>query len=620
MHYMGTLSASKRLLIGALALGSAIPALGQNLQMTIRPAFEGLTPDAGGGAMIVDISNLGRDAKGVLNVAAGAFSRSYPVEIPSGGRTKVITYPEGYEYQIGYYLDTNRGRAQEFGQGYMPYQTGPAPDFISGMVSESRGALDFIRTKDGTLSGNALPVYASPADAPDRSAGYTRLNSLVLGTGSEKLGDSAVKAIQDWTKMGGTLIFVGGESNRVLVDPRWQNVVPVTDIKEKGFTNEPSLQNQYLGRTGSFTAYVGKPVSVADAQNNDLIVERPYGLGRAFYIALDPFTSPMSSWPGRSRLVSDLFGRAVGVSSDFVVSGVLAGERPNIAQAATDQKNPFQANLPSSGTVISILAVYFIAVVPLNFFLLRRAKRGELAWATAPILSLSFAGIFFGAARGLYSAKLSTSTNAIMVVQAGDADATVVGNTQLYFPQSGRYDLKLSRVMSLSIDSNATGGPGDAQGLDSVDQGQIGASLSVPNLAFRQVNFQEEIAAGKWFEIKGSQWPRFTVTNSSPYHLWDARLCAGAGWISLGDLGPNSSKTVSFVGAQSSQDDMPGRFARMLVRSHAIGLTGKIEDLRVGPKVGEEVLGSNGVTLAFISNLVLPQQQVVAPLQQAVAK
>jgi len=627
MHFARLNPVSARFFTGAVLAASCASAFGQTVLMGCHPLFDGLQPGTGIVPIEVDLANTGPDTRGVVQVSVGDFSMNYPVELPQGTKKRLITYPDCGQYATGGLnvdLVTNRVRLHQSVETNAYY--GDAQVKVA-EVAQNGGDLGFLRTSSNRQYGSFAPVlaYVKPSDAPDRAAGYDRLNGLVLGDGADRLSDDSVNAIKDWALSGGTLIFVGGASAPILNDPRWNSALPVTNATQRNFNGSHSLEQRYGSSPGNFTAMVGQPRPNTTTRADGLIMERPFGLGRVIYLAFNPFENPMLGWNGRSKLFTELLSPSVMLGPQSVVNTVINSNRDAYSYSygysgygapVADRSNPFRAALPPTNTVLLILGCYFIAVVPLNFLVLRKLKRGELAWGTAPVLSLAFAGVFFAAAKGLYTANLSTSTNGLLIMQAGEPDAMVIGYTQMFFPRGGRYDLKLAGVDSL-VQSTSPNYRWDRsahsiyEDLDPVDTGEVQASINVPNLAFREMTYREHTQSNQLFDVRRTGDGRFSITNGSDYTLMNARIVGGGGWQLYGDIKPHETKDVAFNQPTTSSDDLPSRLGQYLTRSGAVALTGRLRGYRAGPMIGSEVNDAPGLNLTFISNEKLKPNEML---------
>lgn len=608
-------------LLAAAAAGKADSAL----HIFASPLYQGISPVNGIAPMRVEIQNTGPNAVGAVVVDSEGGSVTYPVELPQGSMKRLVVYPDLGDYSINptrLTLDTDRGRVQtETKASFGGNSIGPG-QFVFGMITENSGDLGFLRSVKG-FATQPRDAYLRPEDAPGRPVAYARLNAVFLGTGSERISNEAVKALKAWALGGGVIVFTGGASSPVLNDPRWSDVMPVRNAAPRNFSGPNELSHRYGAATPTFTAMVGDPVPGAYHQMGSMILEKPIGLGRAVYVAVNPFEAPLQSWAGRGRLFLEVLSPAAFAASRLVASHVLQQEdRSSVSFAGpmgvagspvprSMANNPFQAKLPATRTVFLILLTYFVAVVPLNFLVLRKMKRGEWAWATAPLLSVGFAAIFFASARELYGAGMSTSSEALVIAQEGTPGALVLGESQMFFPHGGSYDLHMSGVDALSKDSLDDpgyyySGRNTKSQIDSLDTGEIKAVAEVPNLAFRQIFYRQLLPQSGWFEVDKVGPDKYRITNNSPFKLVNAHLgCFGSG-VDVGTIAAKSSGLVLYLNPQVENEELASQFSRLLSRSQNLGLTGVLEGCRVGPIIGQDVASARGVRLAFVSDEKMP--------------
>ena len=167
-----------------------------------------------------------------------------------------------------------------------------------------------------------------------------------------------------------------------------------------------------------------------------ILAHTPLGRGGVTFLALDPKLAPLAGW----RDQADVWERiaaltpAVGPWSNGIQDGYSA------SQAIASIPG---LRLPSVGQLLLFLFVYTLVIGPINFLVLRRLRRRELAWVTIPVLVLLFSAItFFTGFRTRGGAAVLNE----MSVAYGSIEAervrtqSVVG---LYSPRRGRYDLSL---------------------------------------------------------------------------------------------------------------------------------------------------------------------------------
>jgi hypothetical protein len=592
---------------------------GGQISMVARPAFDGLEPMFGRTApYVVDLDNQGRDAVGYLRVQAGAYQMDYPVDLPQGAKKRwTVNVPSAiYGDQPKFILSTNR-------EGYTispPYEPRMGPEaVIAGAITDTTGDLSFLQVTQGSDREYA-GVYCKPEDAPDRSFGYATLNALVLGTGSERLPDESVRAIQQWVVAGGTLIFLGGASSPVLADPRWSAFLPVKDPVAKTMSAS-QLPGGGAADLGSITAMIGTAVQGATASRNDFVIRKPMGIGYSVYLAVNPFESPLNRWERRGALFRELLdAKYVGNVAGFhAVAGLTQNNDPYSGYARayspygvepSDDGNPFRTSLPTTGTILMILIGYLVVVVPLNFLLLKKLGKGEFAWFSAPVLSLAFSGVFFYTARELYSAQLSTSTKGLLVIAEEAKEGTAVGHTQMFFPRGGNYDLGFENVDAIWLEEQYYGydglRPQTMEDMKPVDVGQVRiASMGTPNLAFREIYSRQFSNTEGWlkFEPQGSSL-RMKVTNSSPHKMSGIKVYNGELAFAAKDLEAGESTVVDLKvgGAQPARETVEAKASQLVRFGGNYVVTGFVNGYRIGPQIGAEVATESGITLVCSSN------------------
>lgn len=624
-----------------VALGVTTIALvnGQDLRLQVGPVFEGMEPSDGPYPVRVELSNKGPDARGVLKVVSSWYEMNYPVELPTGARKELVAYPfdVAMDGEAVFTLTTNQGRIEH-------RMTSDRWSYVRpiqvALISDAAGELAFTRKEQDTDTYDrptaVKDVYVQPQDAPDRPVGYASLVGVVLGEGSERLNDAQVAAIQTWALAGGRIVFVGGAVSPLLRDPRWASYLPVENAKPRTVPGSAFAGNGG-GLKAAVPVLIGEPAPGAYDRFNGgkgagdlpLVLTKPVGLGRAIYWSFDPFRPPMNRWEGRRELflttVEPLDQGASGYIGQFVGGyqrgpdwyPTPAGPSPASARAPAapyalpTAEDPFSVRPLPANRVFWVLAAFFVAVVPLNFLILRKLKRGELAWVTSPILSVGF-GIYFMASAGdLYAAKLSRATRGVVIGTEGSSVGYFLGRSEIFFPKGGNYDLGFSRVDQIRSGDDL----GDdyyyyrshqnrqnplMRDLGAIDLGEIRAPrMSTGNLTFREFTFRQRVDLGEGFRLDGEitgagpgSRLRGRLTNASPYTLTDAALRWGSLTAPIkGSIPPGKSVGVDVKGDPAGARPVLGL---------GIKLEGYLEGpLEVGPKIGDLVAGRSRTSLIY---------------------
>ncbi len=631
--------------LAAVASASGIDGLemGMSRIFSGEDAWNGIVP------IRVHFDNAGDETSGNLLVQNSNCAMTYPVKLKGHGSTVLTVYTTLDSNSTNATLQTSKGSIDKslFGSNENSIQRHIL------LISNNSGSLDFlvggrrspladepINSSNGDRATPYAVNYVQPGDAPDRAICYSTTSAIILGPGSENLSDSAVKAIQEYVLTGGSLMFTGGQDLAVLNDARWKNLLPVRNVKTVALTHTRNL-SEYVDElapnsvsvTQGILAGADSKLQVSEnGKQIPLIAEKSSGLGTVTFLAVDFFSGATADWGGRKTLLMKALGQGNGLKARAFLQesstrpttsfnpNTVAKEESATPVAGAVQ-NPFNATLPPATQVFAILCSYFLAVIPINFLILKKFNRGELAWVTAPAISLVFAGVLFSSAHGLYSAKLSTASQGILLAEASSNEGIFIGKTQMFFPSSGNYSLNWDGLQRLTnahtTRSNGNGvlssqeEQGDLSGIQATDTGQISvAQLSVPNLAFREFSYTQHIPLAHWFAIKKSanrnNLETYTVTNASPYELAKATLTVRGRVVEVYRLTPGSTETVSLPIAKPVRDTFGGPPASSVLqftsKTSVPVLCGELVGFRPGPQIGSDFKEYSHLSLAFFGD------------------
>jgi hypothetical protein len=633
----------------------------KNLQVYATSLFPAANP-TNFFPLLIDVQNTGPSTKGEITLGTPDGTIHYPVELPSHSRKEFIAYPsiaQLYE-PLDLKLITDNGNIETEWDNTNLNGTGPQVL----MIADEGGSVNYLKGIQVPGAEMALSdVYGKPKILPDRGVGYEGFRVVLLGPGSERMTDTAVKALKEYVLLGGTLAFFGGASPQILRDPRWQDVLPVKDVETKTL---PSLHlnfsNFATDISHSITVAVSQKAAGSQVLDSDygipIVASRPYGAGKTLFFAADPFESPFRDLDNRAAFFTaflDLKGPtsayqmlgaaafALGAnpytvnygpgSSTSYVTGPSTTTTTTTTTATTtgsistaggpsssgwtyrppvSQANPFQIKLPPTQTVFEILLVYVAVVVPLNLLILRKLKRGEWAWLTAPVISVAFAFIFFEFAGSLYATGLSKETSGIILADSSSGNSYFLGRTQIFFPHSGGYDLKLHDVDFLI--------PGDpmeddysgmryrgsnrgASNVNPIDVGQIIVpNLTTSNLSFYEFSIGQKLNNQEWVTGKIKQTDgglKGEITNLSPYKI-DHIKVLGFGKSGATDktLAPGQTVQISSdstTGAWDAESQLASQ-----ISSDRFIFSGTVTGFHPGTPIGTEV--GNG-TIQLIETL-----------------
>ncbi len=543
-------------LAGSEGAAPAVPAAQTNpITLAARAGFDGYYKDTRWVPMRITVANDGPDASGTLQVSlarnnAAELIIARPVELPTQSRREIFLYipTEGFVSKLQVNLVDNKQTDLAPPAVVRMVQVG-STDLLYGVLAGSGTAYNVLKDVD-PLSGQSFVAELELADLPPVSMAWQSLDVLVLSdvdTGAFTPEQRA--SLAGWVASGGRLLVAGG--------PTWQktaaglaDVLPLLPNGTVTLTDLAPLANfaaagvpagASVAATGTLTP---DAVVLASAGDTPLVVARRSGFGQVVYLASDPAFDPLSGWDGLEGLFRNIL---TGTS-----------ERPSWAgglrswYSARDALNALPGlSYPSTLQICGFLGIYLIAVGPLNYLVLRRLKRRELAWVTIPGIVLLFSLGAYLTGYQLRGANAILHRLAIVQVWPEAEYAQVDGMVGLFSPQRANFDLTFPAgylVRPMPVDSFS--GPAadytvyqaDSSGINDVRM-EVGAvEPFVAQARIVPPRFESDLVlevTNTGMRVHGS------VTNHSRLALTNVVLLGPGGSQSLGDLGPNETLQVT---------------------------------------------------------------------------
>jgi hypothetical protein len=490
-------------------------------------------------------------------------------------------------------------------------------------------------------------AYVEPALAPTRSVGYKGFAAVMLGSGSERLSDEAVAALKMWAQTGGHIVFVGGASAPVLSDARWTDALPIKDARVKTIPQATYLADLSAEEApGPISVVAGTPlpgvISLGDEEK--YAYKRRYGVGAITLLALNPTEAPYNRWIGNRRAflrlvdqydvgrsTSYVGGGSVEVSTmgtGLVLGSTTARSMSPVAGPQFSSADPFSTKLPDGSFFVGILLGYLVLVIPVNFLILKKMKRGELAWITAPVLSLGFSVFLFQSAQSLYKAEASVASQGVVIFRQGSPDSFFVGQSQLFIPRSGGYNLNLRGIEAITNGGGADeytyyNQQGSGEPIFTVDNGselEI-PNLRVNNLAFRQLTVWQRLAMKPPVNIQAVPASdgrvEVRIANTGQYDLRELTVNVAGQIETVKSLPVGKSHVYRIADVRPSRGvNLPNGgkdFAQArLIDNHGIQLQADMSEFEPGPKLGKTVEARQAIKLNyFVDGTDLPALQTL---------
>ena len=528
-----------------------------DVSLTVRAGFDGYCKEGYWFPVRVEVQNSGPDLNAMVQVtykngSGGNSATSMELALPSTSHKEVVLYvfPQGSMRDMKVSLLVGR---RTVGETSISVKCLGEENLLFGVLSGTPSTYDVLNDVK-PLKGFARVAQLKLSDLPDRGQALASLDALVVSnTDTATLSMEQEKALELWISGGGKLLVIGG-ANWQPTTAGIQEFVPVEIQSTQNVTSLSELQS-YLSDSnplelGAITA-VGKLREGADVlvkQNGvPILIQKQMGFGKVYFLAVDPGLRPLSDWGGMKSFYDLLLGNKPPLPA--WMTGNYVGYNTNQALGALDE-----LGVPSTIYVCSLLALYVLIIGPINYLVLRFAKRREMAWVSIPVLVILFSCISYGF--GFLYRGGTPILNRLVMVQAWDGveNAQVHALTGIYSPSRAKYNLQAGDQF---MPKPFEGDNGDLQENKDWNITQTDADMVMPNVGveiggMKVVDLSGSIPAlpieHNLVLVTGNQVPDLIgeITNRSEYTLKDAGIVTPVNWRSLGDFKPGETKKIDF--------------------------------------------------------------------------
>ena len=541
-----TLIAVVSLAAGPFALtGSAAGAL----TMNARVLLQGHARAGSWAAVQVDLQNDGPGIRGELRIDGGSQANArfaMAVDLPTSSRQTYVLHVQPPAFARTVKVDLVTGD-QVIDSVSVAYLVHDATQLVVGVLAERPQALvSQIKLPANLLGAAAAVIPLTVADLPERAEGWDALDRLVWqDIDSNQLSSLQLDALRRWLAAGGRLIIVGGSAGIGTLSAFPDDLLPYRPAATLDL--DPASLISLLGPlpTGAseLPAMAGALThgrALATSGDRAVAAELTYGSGRVTLLGFDPTTR----WLAESKSIDALWRAALPARS---TDGALLSNDSQLVQAV--YQLPSLALPPTSGLLI-LIAAYIVIIGPINYLVLKRLDRRELAWITMPVLVLTFTAASFGYGSFLHGTDVVVNEVAIVRGAPDATEATADVYFGIFSPTRATYQVEVPQGALLA--SPISGDPGQGTSTLDIVQGtgpqlpSLVRNLSVGTSSLRIVRAQLPVAG-----------PRMRVTltlendilsgtfeNASDETLENAAIVLGSAVGVLGDVEPHATVPV----------------------------------------------------------------------------
>jgi hypothetical protein len=452
-------------------------------------------------------------------------------------------------------------------------------DRLYGVVSSSPSALNLLSSV-APASGRAEVAHLSLEALSPGPLGWEGLDVLILNdVDTTALSGEQRQALETWVAHGGHLIVGGGagaaRTVAGLADPSTalrqgseHGLLPVTVGGTRSVDDLRAL-SEHLGTPSSRFAVAAGPYPVAEATLRDgealieqgdliLLARRTYGAGMVDFLAFDAGLNPFTHWDDNARLW------------EFIVEPVaVSARRPRVHNGY----NAFNAvnaipglELPSTLQILAFMLVYTLLIGPVNYVILRKLDRRELAWLTIPALIVGFTVCAYVTGFQIRGGVAIVHRLAAVYVPEGSKIGHVSQVVGLFSPRRTTYDVRVTDTGVREIPGNSYSGPA-AQPLYVIEEAE---GSTIANLRVDVGGIRPFLAEG-YTTVPGVEADLRLVADTAgvlqlegtvrngEMPLKDAVLIVSDGEQRLGDLEANAEALIHFPLHSGSRPDVPER-------------------------------------------------------------
>ncbi|HJP89792.1 MAG TPA: hypothetical protein VJ850_12220 [Candidatus Limnocylindrales bacterium] len=411
-------------MVAVLALALGPLALAGNaaggVTMTARIMLQGHARSGSWAAIEVDLKNDGPRVEGELQMnggSQGTVKYAMAVKLETGSHQTYVLHAQPPQFGRNVKIDLVDG-GNVVSSVQVAYLTHDQNQLVIGVIAERpAGIVSELKLPQNPFGSTPAVVTLGIADLPQRAEGWSSLDRIVWqDVDSNQLSSAQLTSLRQWIAAGGRLVIVGGTAGINTLSAFPDDLLPFRPTATIDL--DPSRLVGVLGPlpTGAsvlpaMAGAQGAGRALATSGDRVVAADLVYGSGRVTVVGFDPTVK----WLAESKTVDQLWR---GLLPERFGSGGTSNDDSQLVGAV--YQLPALALPPITGLLV-ILGLYVLIIGPINYLILKRLDRRELAWITMPILVVAFAAASFG--YGSFLRGTDVVINEVAIVR-GAPDAT----------------------------------------------------------------------------------------------------------------------------------------------------------------------------------------------------
>jgi len=514
----------------------------------------------------VELDNQGTDLEATVQVQINYAIFATPVSLPAGAHKVVPVYVMSSNFSRELKVQLVDSQKVEVASRMVSVSPKMNNTYMVGIIAAERGALAMLSAV--VLPGQERPVLRVDfplEELPERGESLLSLDLIVINdVDTTGITPSQLSALDGWIAQGGRLVIGGGAGAQRTLAGLNADWVPAAylDLTEAGAEEFSPLADFAEGAPILTTdvvpashVQVDDPNILVKNYTMSLVAEKKYDEGYVDFVALDLSQAPFNGWSATTlfweALVSPGSEYPTNMPLDLSVRQMRSS---NIPYALSNMP---MLNLPSVGFLAILLGVYIILIGPVNYLILRKMKKLQLAWVTIPVMTILFASAAFGISFAMRGT--SVVINQIALIEPKDEHSAKVSHYfGLFSPGESAYTVTLHSdgLASPLAGYNDEWSAWDSSTMNTYTQSVMTYMQSQPvevsGITVSQWSMQNFMLENTWEDfgsvdaqltLEGSHLVG-TLTNKTSKTIKDISLSLGMSSSRLGDLAPGESIDV----------------------------------------------------------------------------